>query len=178
MNVKVFRLAVCVLLSLTIALLSGCERMRDMGMTDEMVTPPDTMPTLKVGVIRPHPLYFSFGEGAELAQGEINQAGGILGRQIEFVYREELTEDVVQSATELPQEGVVAILGPLFSSHAVKVGPIINIPTIVGATGANVTETGEFLFLAASFQRFTSKTHGTIRRKRTQCENRCNDLAK
>ena len=29
--------------------------MRDMGMTDEMVTPPDetTMPTLKVGVIRP-----------------------------------------------------------------------------------------------------------------------------
>ena len=160
MNIKVFSLVICVFLALAVALLSGCERMRDMGMTDEMVTPPDTdtMPTLKVGVIRPHPLYFSFGEGAELAQGEINQAGGILGMQVEFVYREELTEDVVQSATELAEtENVVAILGPLFSSHAVKVGPILNIPTIVGATGANVTETGEFLFLAASSNALQAK---------------------
>ena len=78
--------------------------------------------------------------------------------QVEFVYREELTEDVVQSATELAEtENVVAILGPLFSSHAVKVGPIINIPTIVGATGANVTETGEFLFLAASSNALQAK---------------------
>ena len=51
----------------------------------------------------------------------------------------------------------MAILGPLFSSHAVKVGPIINIPTIVGATGANVTETGEFLFLAASSNALQAK---------------------
>jgi len=134
--------------------------MRDMAMTDEMVAPSDTdtMSTLKVGVIRPHPLYFSFGEGAELAQAEINQAGGVLGMQIEFVYREELTTDVVQSATELAEtENVVAILGPLFSSHAVKVGPIINIPTLVGATGANVTETGEFLFLAASSNALQAK---------------------
>jgi ABC-type branched-subunit amino acid transport system substrate-binding protein len=86
--------------------------MRDMGMTDEMVAPSDTdtMPTLKVGVIRPYPLYFSFGEAAELAQFEINQAGGVLGMQVEFIYREELTEDVVQSATELiEKENVVAI---------------------------------------------------------------------
>ena len=160
MNTKIFRLILCVLLSFSVALMSGCERMRDMGMTDEMVTPPDetTMPTLKVGVIRPHPLYFSFGEGAELAQDEINTDGGILGMQVEFVYREELTEDVVQSATDLAEmEGVVAILGPLFSSHAVKVGPVINIPTIVGATGANVTETGEFLFLAASSNALQAK---------------------
>ena len=160
MKTKIFKLMLCVLLSLTVALLSGCERMRDMGMTDEMVTPPDTdeISTLKVGVIRPHPLYFSFGEGAELAQREINQAGGILGMQVEFIYREELTADVVESATELAEtENVVAILGPLFSSHAVKIGPVINIPTIVGATGANVTETGEFLFLAASSNALQAK---------------------
>lgn len=160
MNVKVFRLAVCVLLSLTIALLSGCERMRDMGMTDEMVAPSDTdtMPTLKVGVIRPHPLYFSFGEGAELAQTEINHAGGVLGMPVEFIYREELTEDVVQSATELiEEEHVVAILGPLFSSHAVKVGPVATVPVLLGATGANVTATGDFLFLAASSNALQAK---------------------
>ena len=157
MNVKIFRLMLCVLLSLTVALLSGCERIRDMVGTDEMVAPPDetTMPTLKVGVIRPYPLYFSFGEGAELALTEINQAGGVLGMPVEFVYREELTEDVVESATGLAEtENVIAILGPLFSSHAVKLGPVINIPVIVGATGANVTETGEFLFLAASPMRY------------------------
>jgi len=134
--------------------------MRDMGMTDETVTPSDetTMPTLKVGVIRPHPLYFSFGEGAELALAEINQAGGVLGMPVEFVYREELTEDVVQSATELTEtEKVVAILGPLFSSHAVKVGPVATIPVLVGATGANVTETGDFLFLVASSNALQAK---------------------
>ena len=75
-----------------------------------------------------------------------------------WYHREELTEDVVQSATELARtENVVAILGPLFSSHAVKVGPVINIPTLVGATGANVTETGDFLFLVASSNALQAK---------------------
>ena len=158
MKTKIFTLMLCVLLSFTVVLLSGCERVRDMGMTDDMVASPDTTPTLKVGVIRPHPLYFSFGEGAELALAEINQAGGVLGMPVEFVYREELTEDVVQSATDLAEtENVVAILGPLFSSHAVKVGPVINIPTLVGATGANVTETGDFLFLVASSNALQAK---------------------
>lgn len=160
MNLKIFRLMLCVLLSFSVALLLGCEPMQDMGMTDEMVTPPDeeAMPTLKVGVIRPHPLYFSFGEGAELALAEINQAGGVLGMLVEFVYKEELTEDVVQSATELIEdENVVAILGPLFSSHAVKVGPVATVPVLLGATGANVTETGDFLFLVASSNALQAK---------------------
>lgn len=160
MKTKIFTLMLCVLLSFIVALLFGCERMRDMGVADEMVAPPDTdtMPTLKVGIIRPYPPYFSFGEGAELAQTEINQTGGVLGRQVEFIYREELTQDVVQSATDLAEtEKVVAIVGPLFSSHAVKIGPVINIPTLVGATGANVTETGDFLFLVASSNALQAK---------------------
>ena len=37
MKSKIFKLALCVFLSLSVALLSGCERMRDMGMTDEIV---------------------------------------------------------------------------------------------------------------------------------------------
>ncbi len=153
MNLKIFKLSMCVLVLLSGVLLSACNRIQDIGITDEMVPPSDTdiVPTLKVGVIRPYPLYPNFGEGAELALSEINQAGGVLGRQVEFVYREELTENVVQSATDLiTQEKVVAILGPLFSSHAVKVGPVATVPVLPGATGANVTDTGDFLFLAAS----------------------------
>ena len=160
MNTKFFKLTLCLFLSLSMALLFGCNRMRDTGMTDDMITPPDTetMPTLKVGVIRPYPLYFSFGEGAELALAEINHAGGVLGMPVEFVYREELTEDVVQSAKELiEEENVVALLGPLFSSHAVKVGPIATVPVLLGATGANVTETGDFLFLVASSNALQAK---------------------
>ena len=160
MNTKIFKFTLCVFLSLSVALLSGCDRVQDIVGTDEMVAPPDetTMPTLKVGVIRPHPLYFSFGEGAELALAEINQASGVLGMPVEFVYREELTEDVVQSATELIEtENVVALLGPLFSSHAVKVGPVATVPVLLGATGANVTETGDFLFLVASSNALQAK---------------------
>ena len=160
MNAKIFRLVLCAFLLLSVALLSGCDRVRDIVGTDEMVAPPDemTMLTLKVGVIRPYPLYFSFGEGAELALGEINQAGGVLGMPVEFVYREELTEDVVQSATDLIEdENVIALLGPLFSSHAVKVGPVAAVPVLLGATGANVTETGDFLFLVASSNALQAK---------------------
>ena len=146
----------CVFLSLSVALLSGCNQMRDMGMTDEMVTPSDetTIPTLKVGLIHPQPNYTSFGKGAELARGEINAAGGILGMQVAFVYKEEVTATVAQDAAELAEsEGVVAILGPLFSSHAVKVGPVINIPVLLGATRAEVTaaetDPNNFMFLIA-----------------------------
>lgn len=159
MNMKVIILILCIF-SLSFTVFSGCEKIVEMGMTDGMVSPPDdeTTSTLKVGVIRPFPNYFDFGEGVELAQAEINQAGGVLGMQVEFIYREELSGDVVQSATELiEEENVVAILGPLFSSNAVKVGPIATVPVLLGATGANVTETGDFLFLVASSNALQAK---------------------
>ncbi len=156
MNIKVFKLMLCVLLSLSVALLFGCNRIGDMGTTDEMVAPSDEMavPTLKVGLIHPYPNYTSFGKGAELAQAKINAAGGVLGMQVEFVYKEEVTASVAQDATELAEsEGVVAILGPLFSSHAVKVGPVINIPVLLGATRSEVTadatDPNDFMFLIA-----------------------------
>ena len=155
MNAKIFKFMLCVSVSLSIALLSGCDRARNVVGADEMVTPPDetAMPTLKVGLIHPQPNYTSFGKGAVLAQSEINDAGGVLGMQVEFVYKQELTETVVQSATELVEEGVVAILGPLFSSHAVKVGPVATVPVLLGATRAEVTadatDPNDFMFLIA-----------------------------
>lgn len=156
MNMKVFKLMLCVFLSLSVALLSGCERMRDIRMTDEMVPPSDEtiVPTLRVGLIHPQPNYTSFGKGAELARDVINTAGGVLGMPVEFVYKEEVTATVAQDAAGLAEsEGVVAILGPLFSSHAVKVGPVINIPVLLGATRAEVTadatDPNDFMFLIA-----------------------------
>ncbi len=135
MKTKVFEFTLCVILVLSVAVFSGCERMKDM-------LPPidDDMPMLKVGLIHPEPNYTSFGKGAELARDEINAAGGVLGMQVELIFKQETTDTVVQSATDLVEvDNVVAILGPLFSSHAVKVGPVATVPVLLGATRAEVT---------------------------------------
>ena len=155
MNPKIFRLTLCVLLVFSIAYLSAEERSGDVGITEE------PMSTLKVGLIHPLLNYATFGDGAKLALAEINKAGGVLGRQVELIYKVE-TGSIADSATELVEkENVVAILGPMFSSSAVKVGPIINIPVIVGATGADVTNTGndprDFLFLVANSNALQAK---------------------
>ena len=155
MNPKIFRLTLCILLVLSVAYLSAQERAEDVGIAEE------PMPILKVGLIHPLLNYATFGDGAKLALAEINKAGGVLGRQVELIYKVE-TGSIADSATELVQkENVVAILGPMFSSSAVKVGPIINIPVIVGATGADVTNTGndprDFLFLVANSNALQAK---------------------
>ncbi len=148
MNTKIFRFTLCILLTFSVAWLSGCEKMMDMA------PPPDGETTLKVGLIHPYPNYTSFGKGAELAQAEINAAGGVLGMQVELIFKEETTDTVVQSATELVEvDNVVAILGPLFSSHAVKVGPVATVPVLLGATRAEVTadatDPNDLMFLVA-----------------------------
>ena len=155
MNPKIFRLTVCILLGLSVAYFSAGERTEDVEIVGE------PMPTLKVGLIHPLLNYATFGDGARLALAEINKTGGILGRQVELIYKVELGS-IADSATELAEmENVVAILGPMFSSSAVKVGPIINIPVIVGATGADVTNTGndprDFLFLVANSNALQAK---------------------
>lgn len=155
MNPKIFRLTVCILLGLSVAYFSAGERTEDVEIAGE------PMPALKVGLIHPLLNYATFGDGARLAVAEINKAGGILGRQVELLYKVEL-DSIADSATELAEmENVVAILGPMFSSSAVKVGPIINIPVIVGATGADVTNTGndprDFLFLVANSNALQAK---------------------
>lgn len=155
MNPKIFRLTVCILLGLSVAYFSAGERTEDVEIVGE------PMPALKVGLIHPLLNYATFGDGARLAVAEINKAGGVLGRQVELLYKVELGS-IADSATELAEmENVVAILGPMFSSSAVKVGPIINIPVIVGATGADVTNTGndprDFLFLVANSNALQAK---------------------
>ena len=143
-----------VLFALSGILLSGCERMSEV-----MVTPDPSADVLKVGVIQPSKYYISFTKAAELARTEINAAGGILGMQVEFVYRDNQTspdafptpEPTIQATNELVEmEKVAAILGPVFSSNAVKVAPIVKIPMLTAATDASVTKAGEFIFVVGA----------------------------
>lgn len=169
---KIFKLTLCVFLSFSIALLFGCERISDIGMTEEVVAPTDsgTMTALKVGVLQPTGHYEAFAKGALLAQAEINQGGGISGMQIELIIWDNrpstgpfpdptTSAHTVQIAQKLvEEENVVALLGPVYSTNAIQVAPVIQVPTLVGATGANVSEAGEFTFLVGG----SNKLHGEL----------------
>lgn len=66
--------------------------------------------------------------GARLAASEINQAGGIGGRMIELVERDdrENTDSAVVVATELYHAGVVAVIGHGFSGLTLAAAPVYN----------------------------------------------------
>ena len=58
--------------------------------------------------------------GAILAVNEANEAGGLNGKQFELVYRDTASDsaNVAQKATELVNEGCIAILGPKSDGEA------------------------------------------------------------
>lgn len=170
MKQKIFTLTLCVLISLSFTLLSGCERMSNIiGPTDT------TMLTLKVGVIQPleyyagyslgfpppHEIYASFAKGAELARDELNQSGGVLNMQIEFIYKYNQNdpdvfpdlETSVQVAKELVEdENVIALLDPIFLTNAVQDAKIIEKPiftTLSALSGIAFNEYNDSLFLVA-----------------------------
>ena len=152
MNTKIF----LTLIAILVISLSGCERIQQIVATD--VPTPDATPTIKVGVIQPSGLAPNFTKGAELARTQVNDAGGLLGKQIEFIIMDNQGDREFPDAAEsvriakalIQEEGVVAILGPLLSTNAMQVGPVVTElrrPLITGSSGEKVTSTGEFVFI-------------------------------
>ena len=154
--------------ALTIALVffASCQRISDVAI------PPDdtaTQPTLKIGLIQPANHYVTFRSGAELAQAAINARGGLLGMQVEFIHRDNQTapntfpdvDKTIALATELvEEEGIVALLGPIFSTIAVQAGPAIQElqrPTILGSAGTLANAAGDFIFLSVITNAFQGK---------------------
>ena len=112
----------------------------------------------------------TFGRGAELAQAHLNARGGVLGMQVEFIHKDNQTApntfpDVRQNrialATALVEdEEIVALLGPIFSTIAVQVGPTIQAlqrPTILGSAGTLANAAGDFIFLSVITNAFQGK---------------------
>ncbi len=146
---------VLLLAALSVAL-SGCEKI------DPMI-PDDTMSTsetsLKIGIIQPEHSYTTFSQGAETARVQINENGGVLGMQVEFISRnnqpvagaEPTSESSINAAKELiDMENVFALLGPVRSTMALEVGPIAQQAQrlmLPGSSGSNVPETGDHVFL-------------------------------
>lgn len=90
----------------------------------------------------------------QLAAREINASGGLLGRPVELVEFDTMSTPLGarQAALDAVKTGVVAVVGPSWSSQAMAVGPVFQeagIPMIGATTTApEVTRIGDFIFRA------------------------------
>jgi len=147
-----------VLLSALLSIyLLGCERISHVVQPDATTTP--TEATLKIGVIQPSNTFTTFSQGAETARVQINEKGGVLGMPVEFISRNNqpvateppTPEASVSAAKELIEiEDVFALLGPIYSTNSVEVGPIAQHAQrlmLPGSSGANVPAAGDYIFL-------------------------------
>ena len=147
-------LAGCALLALTI---SSCE----------MIPPVDTGGSggdaVKVGLIQPNGYYTSFSNGVMLAVHEINKAGGVDGKMLELIERDNQGSDIfptvestAAAAIDLVEnEGVAAILGPIFSTNTIGIGePLtaagVKIPVLSTAVSPAITEAYSYTVLTAA----------------------------
>lgn len=95
-------------------------------------------------------------KGSKLAVKEINAAGGVLGKQIEYILYDGKTDSATNGniATQLvSSDKVVAIVGNTDSDSALAIGPIAQkagIPYLTaGATSPKLPDqVGDFMFLA------------------------------
>jgi len=87
-------------------------------------------------------------QGAELRFKEANAAGGVLGRQIEFISCDDKStpEEAVKCAQKLiTQDGVLVNVGSLHSAHLMATGPILEenkVPTVAAGTSPTWCNSG------------------------------------
>jgi branched-chain amino acid transport system substrate-binding protein len=126
-------------------------------------------PVIKIGVVEPLTGGVStFGNSAKQAiqilEKQTNDAGGINGQKVQFVYADDEGK-AVSAATVgkklISQDKVVAIVGPLTSGCTNALAPIAQankIPLITGtATNPNVTQNGNFIFRSCFLDSFQGK---------------------
>jgi branched-chain amino acid transport system substrate-binding protein len=84
--------------------------------------------------------------GAKLAQEEINKAGGIMGRQIEFRIEDNQSTNpgtVLAYSKLLGEGGITAVVGPIRSTQIQAASPTIakgGIPALIGGTDPSLTK--------------------------------------
>ncbi|MEP6996880.1 MAG: ABC transporter substrate-binding protein [Betaproteobacteria bacterium] len=103
----------------------------------------------------------NFNNGVKLAVKEINAAGGILGRKIEYTSMD--TQSAPQTAKALAQKAVdqsaYVVMGPVFSgSFIVSMAETkrAEIPNFTGGEAANITQQGNPYVFRTSFTQSTA----------------------
>ena len=103
----------------------------------------------------------NFDNGVKLAVKEINAAGGILGRKIQYTSMD--TQSAPQTAKALAQKAVdekaYVVMGPVFSgSFIVSMAETkrAEIPNFTGGEAANITQQGNPYVFRTSFTQSTA----------------------
>ncbi len=116
------RLMVCLFLTVLMALISGCQ----------------DKPPVKLGFSgcltgKLSDIGTGGRDGAILAVEQINRAGGIRGRRLQLIIRDDKHDPAtaIQVDKELIQEGVAAIIGHMTSAMSMSVIPLINKEKVV-----------------------------------------------
>lgn len=140
-----------------ITTLIGCEKA-------QKAIAPTQAETVKLGFLASGSRV-TYPNGAEIAVSEINESGGLLGMPVELVTEVGIStpEAAVEAASRMIlADGVIAIVGPNRSAHAIPVGEVAQqqgVPMITTtATNPNVTNAGDFVFMAA----FTDAFQGAV----------------
>lgn len=102
-------------------------------------------------------------KGAQLAADEVNRQGGVLGRRLQLVIFDNRSSalDSKQAALKAVRHKVVAVVGAVWSTHSLAVGPVLqkyHIPMISpGSTAPEVTQKGSYLFRTCYTDDFQGK---------------------
>ncbi len=112
--------------------------------------------TVRIGLAGPFsdPVGAPMKLAAELAAEEMNSAGGIGGRKVELVERDDHgdPDSAVAVAVDLYASGVVAVVGDVFSGTTLAAAPVYNgggdpvVQISPASSSPEVTEAGEFTF--------------------------------
>lgn len=107
-------------------------------------------------------------DGAELAVAQINAAGGVNGMLLELIAFDNMknqTRSLEMTKAIIDEHGVVAFIGPEYSSHATLVGPVVTaagIPMLsTTATNPSVATSGKFVYMVS----FTDSFQGWLMAK-------------
>ncbi len=102
-------------------------------------------------------------DGILLAQDEINNKGGVLGKNIKFIFEDDQNNatTVVNVVNKLASENIVALLGPTLSSTVMAAEQTIKknqIPCLTGATSPKlITLNNPYLFRVRASDSTTAK---------------------
>ncbi|MEO6186685.1 MAG: ABC transporter substrate-binding protein [Steroidobacteraceae bacterium] len=103
-------------------------------------------------------------KGTELAIEQLNAAGGLLGKKIEFVYEDNRStpgESATIAKKLITRDKIVALLGEVASGRSLEAAPIAQasqIPMISpSSTNPKVTETGDYIFRVCFIDPFQGK---------------------
>jgi branched-chain amino acid transport system substrate-binding protein len=103
-------------------------------------------------------------KGTQLAIEQLNAAGGLLGKQIEFIYEDNRStpgESATIAKKLITRDKVVALLGEVASGRSLEAAPIAQankVPMISpSSTNPKVTETGDYIFRVCFIDPFQGK---------------------